>query len=243
MEIITSKATVKNLLDPIIQNYTPQKNDEFVKQLQAGILKKKIKFPLLEYAAAELYKTIPINEQLTVTDKIIELHELGGNVLSGIMLQLRLNGHFQSSVEHAIKYIIDGDEWFVCDIIGERVLGFALLTQPEKTIAVLHKMSTHENKWIVRCIGVAAHYAIKKGLKKQYVQQVFTLLLSLSNSTEFHTKKGIGWAAKTTAKFYPDLIAAHQQQLETDPQVKQWFKTKIKIGLGRTSKYAGKYTG
>lgn len=83
----------------------------------------------------------------------------------------------------------------------------------------------------------------KKGLKKQYAGGMFLLLLSLSHTTDFHTKKGIGWAAKTVAKFHPDIIEQHREQLETDASIKQWFKTKISIGLGRSFKYAHRYTG
>lgn len=115
------------------------------------------------------------------------------------------------------------------------------MTEPVKTLPLLKKLAGDENKWLVRCVGVAAHYAIKKGLKKQYVDEMFVLLLSLCNTTDFHTKKGIGWAAKTSAKFHPDIIAKYQLHIERDERVKQWFKTKIKIGLGRSYKYAQRY--
>lgn len=242
MDIITSKATVKELVSNAIAVYHTGNEKALVEKLHANILKKKIRFPLLEYAAIQLYKAMPANKQLAVTDEIIRLHEIGGNVLAGIILQLRLEKHFKESVHKAVEYIIIGNEWYVCDIIGERVMGHALLTMPEKTLPVLKRFATHDDKWIVRCIGVAAHYAIKKGLKKEYVDEVFRLLLSLSDTTEFHTKKGVGWAAKTTAKFHPEIIERYKEQIEAGI-TKQWFKTKIKIGLGRTAKYARRYTG
>jgi len=209
--------------------------------LDTHILQKKIKFPLLEYAARELYKAIPGNEQVKVTDAIIALHTIGGNVLAGIVLQLRLPQHFSQSIEKAIEYIIEGNEWYVCDIIGERVMGHALLTMPEKTLPQLEKLAKHPHKWIVRSVGVGMHYAVKKGLKKTFANECFRLLLSLSCTTDFHTKKGIGWAAKTIAKFHPDIIEKYKEEIAR-PEVKQWFKTKIKIGLGRTAKYAARYT-
>ena len=89
---------------------------------------------------------------------------------------------------------------------------------------------------------MATHYAVKKGLEKEYVEQMFELLLSLATTTDFHTKKGVGWAVKTVAKFHPEIISKYQEQIDADGNVKQWFRTKIKIGLGRTQKYAGKYT-
>lgn len=193
---------------------------------------------MLEHAGKILYDDIPVKERITVLDKIISLREVGSYVLAGIILQLGSEKHFKRSIDKAMEYIIAGDEWYVCDIIGERVMGHALLRQPGKTLPALRKMATHDSKWIVRSIGVAGHYAIKKGLEKKYVEEMFLLLLSLGNTTELHTKKGIGWAAKTTAKFYPDIIMKYSAEIEG---TKQWFKTKVKIGLSRKEKYAHRY--
>jgi 3-methyladenine DNA glycosylase AlkD len=241
MDIITSKATVQTLVAEAIHLRDTEGEDAFMHYLHTSILRKKIRFPLLEYAAKELYKAIAQSEQLVTTDKIIALHEIGGNVLAAIILQHRLGSHFKKSIDKAAEYIITGNEWYVCDIIGERVMGYALLTMPEETIPVLRSFAGNEDKWIVRCIGVAVHYAIKKGLLKVHVDKVFGLLLSLSSTTEFHTKKGIGWAAKTTAKFHPEIIEKYKDEIAAQ-QTREWFKTKVKIGLGRTAKYDHRYT-
>jgi hypothetical protein len=238
MVIISSKATITAITERLLGIYYQEGVDAFIKAFHTQILKKKVRFPVLEHAGKLLYESIPVKEQIDVTDKIIGLHEIGSNTVAGTILQLRLEKHFKQSIDKAIEYIITGDEWYVCDIIGERVMGHGLLTQPEKTLPVLKKMAKNESKWIVRCIGVAAHYAIKKGLEKKYVEEVFKLLLSLGDTTDFHTKKGIGWAAKTTSKFYPDLVDKYSAQIEG---TKQWFKTKVKIGLSRKEKYAHRY--
>jgi 3-methyladenine DNA glycosylase AlkD len=125
-----------------------------------------------------------------------------------------------------------GNQWYVCDIIGERVLGHALLTSPKKAIPLLEELAHHPDNWIVRTIGVAAHYAVKKGLPATYVDILLKLLISLSNTTDFHVKKGIGWGAKTIAKFHPKLVACSSKAIES-PETKQWFRTKITIGLNR----------
>jgi len=121
------------------------------------------------------------------------------------------------------------------------VMGYALLSDPERTIPVLRTLAKHEDKWLVRSVGVATHYAVKKGLTRIYSEQMFQILLSCSATTDFHTKKGIGWGAKTVAKFHPDIIALYKHQLDNDLNIKTWFKTKIRIGLGRSFKYATKY--
>jgi hypothetical protein len=242
MRIIGSKAEGCLLLKSILET-NEFKNRNFIDQFHKRILKKKIRFPVLEYIAKELFGSIPDKYQLIFTKEITELNEIGGNVIAGIILQLRLEKHFQESLSVAVKYIISGDQWFVCDIIGERVMGCALLFYPEKTIPVLNKFINHSDKWIVRCVGVATHYAVKKGLKKVYSERLFQILLSCSAATDFHSKKGIGWAAKTVAKFHPDIIKKYQVRIENNSEVKQWFKTKIKIGLSRSYKYASRYPG
>jgi len=241
VNIIGSRKELQPYIDKAIAAYNAEGINAFITSLHKGILKKKVRFPVLEYAATEFYKTIPATRQMAVTDSVMELKEVGRYVIAGMILQCRLEQQHSATLKKAETYIIAGDDWLACDIIGERVMGYALLTQPEKTLPVLKRLAKHDNKWIVRCIGVAAHYAIKKGLKKKYAEEMFDLLLSLSNTTDFHTKKGIGWAAKTTAKFHPDIIAKHKEYIETSAAVKQWFRTKVKIGLGRTDKYAHRY--
>jgi 3-methyladenine DNA glycosylase AlkD len=241
MNVIQSKAEVKQLLEKIIHvgNSEP---DKLVAGINTHLLTKKIRFPLLEYASRELYQFIPDQNQNSIADKIIELHSIGGNVLAGIILQLRLKEHFAESHQKAIEYIIKEDLWYVCDIIGERVIGYSLLTYPKETIPILRSYTRHSDKWVVRSIGVATHYAVKNGLKKVFVEEVFQVLLSCSGTTEFHTKKGIGWAVKTIAKFHPEIIEKYRKRIEKNTEIKQWFRTKIKLGLSRSFKYASRYS-
>jgi hypothetical protein len=135
--------------------------------LYKHILKKKIRFPILEFIAAELYETIPKKEQLRLADKIIECDEIGGNVIAGFLLQLRLEKHFTESITKAVEYIIYGNKWYVCDIIGERVMGHALLTEPEKIMPLLNTFTKHEDKWMVRSAWLHI-MPLKKVWKKSF---------------------------------------------------------------------------
>lgn len=235
MESITSKATIRHIITEAQADWNQQGAAAFVTVLHDVLFKKKVRFPLLEYAAKEIAAAIPEVAQIAVTDRIIELREMGGQVVAGMILQLRLPRHFKQSVDKACDYIRFGNEWYVCDIIGERVLGYALLTQPDKTIPLLKKLAVHEDKWIVRTIGVATHYAVKKGLDPVFVEPVFGILLSLAGTTDFHTKKGIGWGAKTVARFHPDIIARYAPDIAS-AVTRQWFRTKVSIGLNRNRK-------
>ncbi|MBB1645326.1 DNA alkylation repair protein [Sphingobacterium sp. UME9] len=232
MDQITSKVQIREIVAAAKQQGQQSGIECLILSLQECLLKKKVRFPLLEFAARETMLFVPEAEQLHLTDRLIATTEMGSYVLTGIILQQRLTEHFEESIHKACIYITMGNQWYVCDIIGERVLGHALLTSPKKAIPLLEELAHHPDKWILRTIGVATHYAIKKGLPATCVDTLLKLLVSLSNKTDFHVKKGIGWGAKTIAKFYPELVACSSKAIES-PETKQWFRTKITIGLIR----------
>jgi hypothetical protein len=240
MRIIGSKAEVKLRCQKILLTFDSGDPDRFVAALDAHLLKQKIRFPLLEFAARELFSGIPEKLHYKICDRISELNTIGGNVILGIVLQMHLEEEPVKTLKKAGEYMNAGDEWYVCDIIAERVMGVGLLKFPETFFPLLQKLTRDQSSWVVRSVGVATHYAVKKGLEKTYVEKMFLLLLSLSASGDFHVKTGAGWGAKTCAKFYPDLIEKHKRKIERE-EVGQWFKTKIKIGLGRAYKYSGRY--
>lgn len=241
--IINSKAQVRTVFTDLLKLNSKWTSDTTIRFIHEKILKEKIRFPILEYFTELIFPLVPKKEQTIFLQKIIDLDEIGSYTIAGKLLQLQLENQTKtkSVFKNTEAFIIQGDKWYVCDIIGERVFGHSLLTSPGRTIPHLKKLSTHKNTWMVRSIGVATHYAVKKGLDKKSVEDMFRLLLSLADTTDFHVKKGIGWAAKTTAKFHPAIIKKYEKEIYGNEKVKQWFKTKIKIGLSRNDKYASKY--
>jgi 3-methyladenine DNA glycosylase AlkD len=243
LEKITSRFEIANRVGKAVSGYQPGNPGALAFEIETSILRSKVRFPLLESAAKQLFDAVQPRDRVSFAREIMQLHTIGGNVIAGIFLQARLKNNFRESLDRAVEFIILGNEWYVCDIIGERVIGYALLTDPENTIPVLHEFAGHENKWIVRSVGVATHYAVKKGLRKNNAAAMFRLLLSLAAVNEFHTQKGIGWGAKTIAKFHPDIIHDHDSELEKNTAIRPWFRKKIQMGLSRSSKYASKYPG
>lgn len=235
MRVITRKSEIRTLLRECIQAYHANGVSACLTALENQILNKKIKFPLLEFCAHELYQEVKQEEQIELCDKIERLKTEGGNVLLGIILQNRLNNHFKPSIDKATEYISQADIWYVCDIIGERVYGYSLLSNPQRTILQIKKLSKHSANWVVRALGAGIHYAIKKGLNKEKVALVFPILLSLANAKDKEIRQGIGWAAKTTAKFHPDIIEQFEKEIQNKGQVANWFRTKISIGLYRNN--------
>lgn len=243
MKIISSKAEVKPVLDKVLSVYHTEGMVPFVAAVHGCFLKKKVRYPLLEYISMECYRFMPDPAHTRFTDRIIALKENGSDVIVGKILQLRLQAYYDTSITKAVEYIIAGANWLSCDTIGERVMGHALVTMPAQAIPTVKQLGKHESNWVVRSVGTAVHYAVKKGLKKNHAEELFRLLLSLADSTDFHIKRGIGWGAKTIAKFHPDIIAKYEKRITENPATGQWFKTKVRTGLGRSYKYAHRYTG
>ena len=233
MRLITKKSEIKELLEKCFIHYNQGGLDSLVSETHKHILSNKVKFPILEYCAETIYETLPENQHIPFCERIQSLKTEGGNVILGKVLQKRLDNNFKQSIEKATEYISQADVWYVCDIIGERVYGYALLNNPEKTIPQIKNLSKHSANWVVRALGAGVHYAIKKGLDKENVAMVFPILLSKANTKDKEIRQGVGWAAKTTAKFHPDIIEKFDKEIQSRDTVANWFRTKISIGLNR----------
>lgn len=201
-----------------------------VAAVHSQILIYPVKFPLLEYCTEELFKTIPPKEQISFCNQIEALKTEGGNVILGKMLQLRLENNYSESIQKATDYISKADIWYVSDIIGERVFGEALLRYPTLTVKQITSTFRNKSNWVQRSLGAGIHYAVKKGLPSEYVKPLFIVLIRKANTTDKEIKQGVGWAAKTTAKFHPEIIDEFQVEIH-GKKVRPWFRKKIEIGL------------
>ncbi len=228
---ITRKTEIREIFEPAKVAYQSAQKTEFWRILESDILAHRVKFPLLEYVGQELYQLLPHEQQLALTDKIVQHDYEGGYVLVGIILQQRLELNLAESFSKAVDYFIIGDKWYVCDIISERVFGVALLTHFDDSYEHLAAYTSHPNDWVKRSVGIAIHYATKKGLDQKKVALLFDLTRQQLTNKTLHVKKGFGWALKTIAKFHPDIVTPFQQQILTDPEVEQWYKNKLKAGL------------
>ncbi|HMQ59777.1 MAG TPA: DNA alkylation repair protein [Flavilitoribacter sp.] len=238
-----SKSTLRPILISGLQQLEGHRLDAFMDLLERDVLSQKIKFPLLEWLTLEWLKVLPGERQVEMAERIVGVKAIGSYVMAGVILRERLPHDFAGAMSKARDFIISGDEWYVCDIIGERVPGYALLTMPKMALPELNRMARHSNKWIVRAVGVAAQLAVKWGLPPGYAEKTFKLLLSLADSTDFHTGKGVGWGAKTIARFHPDMVRTYLPDILDDPSIRPWFKRKLNIGLNLSLKDAERDTG
>lgn len=235
MRVITRKGELKEEMIFCTEAYTEQGLEACWREFDQRILQAKVKFPLLEFCASILYELLDKKEQLSFCDWVSKGGSEGGNVILGILLQKRMPNYFEESVQKTAEYIAAGQAWYVSDIIGERVWGFTLLYQTEEMLNEMRKLAKHPSHWVVRSLGAGAHYAIKKGLAKDKVHELFGFLLSLASSKNYEIRRGIGWAAKTTGKFHPEIIAAYQKQIDDAELTGNWFRSKVNMGLNRNA--------
>ena len=199
------------------------------------ILSAKVKFPLLEHGAAALFQTLPFDRHLAICDAIQNKGTIGGNVVTGKLLQLRLVDDYEASFDRAATYIAAGEVWYASDIIGERVFGNSLLMDTDKALAKFLAFS-EAGSWVIRSFGTGCHFAGKRGLDRVNSRAVFDYLISKANAKDKQIKAGIGWGAKTLTRMHPDLVADFESDLNDAEKVKTWFRSKVQLGL-KYSKY------
>jgi len=236
MRTISTKPVLLAALSACDKAWSAQGLQALLHEVHVRLLEVRVKFPLLEFAGHHFAKLLPVKEHVPFCKGIATRGTEGGNVLIGILLQEGLDKRYNASLEQAAAFIAQGNAWYVCDIIGERVWGVALLRYPGKTLQALQDLSRHPAPLVIRSLGAGMHYAVKKGLPAAEVKTVLELLLSLRGSKNQEVKQGIGWAAKTCARFHPGIIEDFRQQIEA-PETPAWFRKKIQIGLER-NRYA-----
>ena len=232
MEIITRKSQIESVLNPLLEPDVIYLTS-LAHCLHTQLLQRKVRFPMLEYGAEILFERVKVEDHISLCNKIHTFKTEGGNVILGKLLQLRLPFDWHVSIDRATHYISQADVWYVCDIIGERVYGHSLLHFPDNTIEILQTRLLHENCWVIRAVGAGIHYAVKKGLSRDYASQTFEMLVEKARATNKEIRQGIGWAAKTTAKFHPDIIVSFKTRIEDPSRCDNWFRKKVQMGLER----------
>ncbi|HEX75849.1 MAG TPA: DNA alkylation repair protein [Dehalococcoidia bacterium] len=140
-------------------------------------------------------------------DKVEATKAMGGYVIIGSALSCFIDHDLPKTLDKAKEYIIKGDAWYVTDIVGERVLGEALVHYFNETLSILETFSKETNPWAKRSVGVAVHYFAKRVREAQ--EKVWSLLGLLSpyfEERDTRIVKGIGWGLKTLGRYYPNLL-------------------------------------
>lgn len=242
MKSITRKGEVMTITGTAIEQYEMNGLEACLNIMKNELLESKIKFPLLEYAAENLLENLSQEDTISSITKIRSWNTIGGNVLIGIFLRDLLAKDYHQAIKETVKITANADIWYICDIIGERVYGSALLNFFHHAILDYERLSKHESPWVIRALGAGAHHAVKKDLADQKVEQLFKFLLGSARHKHKEVRQGIGWAAKTTAKFHPQIIEQYKEEIQNSALVDGWFRRKVEIGLAR-NKHAQRNRG
>jgi len=135
----------------------------------------------------------------------------GGWVVIASALEAQLDRDPFGAIDRAHKYIILGDIWYAADIMGEGVIGEALISDFSSTLDLISPWRVDTNRWIRRAIGISAHFWAKRSQGEEQFEPMAETMLDfldpMFDEWEMDTVKGIGWGLKTLGRCYPDLMS------------------------------------
>lgn len=134
----------------------------------------------------------------------------GGWVVIARSLEGQLERDLAGAFERCRAFIAAADAWYAADILGEGVLGEALVADFEAALALLAPWREDADPWVRRAVGVAAHYWAKRSrgaaeLAPQ-AEALLALLEPLFEERDMRAVKGVGWGLKTLGRNYPQLM-------------------------------------
>ncbi|MEM2897384.1 MAG: DNA alkylation repair protein [Candidatus Bathyarchaeia archaeon] len=165
--------------------------------------------PKLDFLGRQIGQSISHEAQksFTLFDKIIDRNAMGSFVIVSQALIHFLPNNFDKVMVKSREYIVKGNEWYVCDIFGERSLGQALVDYFDKALPWFKKFLEDENKWVKRSVGVAIHFFSKRILNEpEKTKKLLELIEPYIEERQIDVIKSIGWALKTIGKRYPEIL-------------------------------------
>ena len=89
--------------------------------LEQQVLLHRVKFPILEKVAIQIKAHLDEVQLEALYTRLAKAKHESCYPVIGKLLQLELSQDLKPIYRKAIKHIIEGDKWYVCDIISERV--------------------------------------------------------------------------------------------------------------------------
>jgi 3-methyladenine DNA glycosylase AlkD len=176
------------------------------------VLNEKTSFQQLDIIGGEIGKRAVSckDKYMAFFDLLSDRKLMGGYVVIAQALTALLQEDCRCCFERAKTYMIAGDEWYVCDTFGERVLGYAMIDHYDKTQSLFQEFVSDDNHWVRRSVGVAAHFFAKRcrGDKRddKKATEILALLTPQLCERDIRILKGIGWGLKALGRYYPDLL-------------------------------------
>ena len=155
------------------------------------------------------------NSYLQFFDRLSAKKLMGGYVVIAQALIPLLQEDCRACFEKAKEYMMEGDEWYVCDTFGERVLGYAMIDHYDATRLLFQEFAGDGNHWVRRSVGVAAHFFAKRcrddKRDNNKAAEILALLTPLISERDIRILKGIGWGLKTFGQYYPELLVPYMK--------------------------------
>ena len=200
----------RNTAEKLVEAINRENQDEFWDILNP-VLDAKVPFPLLDEIGRLLGETgiHDSSKYFGVFDTIIDTDKMGGYVIVGQALAAFLGTELEASINKATEIVSKGQKWYVCDIVGERVLGQALVAYFESTVPLLKQKTSLKDQEVRRSIGVAVHFFAKRRPEDiERMEQLLQLLDFMVEDRRVFVVKGVGWGLKTIGKHQPKLVEA-----------------------------------
>jgi DNA alkylation repair enzyme len=184
------------------------------------VLLAKTPFPRLERIAAPVGAG-PIAPANRLLARIAQDKPLGGWVIIGIVLRQQLGRDLEGALGRCRRYIISASTWYGADILGERVVGGALLLQGGPSLVRLRRWREDSSPWVRRALGSGIHFWAKRSrgipAARPQAQALLDFLAPLFAEPDNDAVKGIGWGLKTLGRCFPDQTVAWLDQRAMDP--------------------------
>jgi 3-methyladenine DNA glycosylase AlkD len=184
-------------------------------KVMSPVLDAKIPFPLLDEIGKLLGETGKLDRSryFRVFDDIVVTDKMGGYVIVGQTLAAFFETDLEEAIVKAREVVIKGKTWYVCDIVGDRVFGQALVKHFEPTIVILEDVTSLEEPEVRRSIGVGVHFFAKSKQKDiEGIRRLLSVLSNLVGDRRVFVVKGVGWGLKTIGIYQPEPIVEYLQE-------------------------------
>jgi 3-methyladenine DNA glycosylase AlkD len=180
--------------------------------LLAPVLAQRTPFRLLDRIGARV-DCSPDHQPVVadLLDRIAAERTEGGWVVIASALGQCLAHDLKGTCARCRSFVIEGDVWYVADILGERVPGPALVDHFGPALSALAPWRTDDNRWVRRAVGVAVHFWAKRSRGapdlRAEASRLLEFLEPMFGEWEMDAVKGVGWGLKTLGRHYPDQVA------------------------------------
>lgn len=228
----------RNVAERCVESINREDQEGFWSVLNP-VLDAKVPFPLLDEMGRVLGTAgkLEPSKYFGVFDEIVATDKMGGYVIVGQALAAFLETELEASIRKATEIIAEGERWYVCDIVGERVLGQALVAHFESAVSLLERMTVVEDQWVRRSIGVAVHFFAKRRPEDvERMKQLLSLLSLLVEDKRVFVVKGVGWGLKIIGKYQPKLVEDYLQETMKTKKISKLMLRKATAYLNERTK-------